>query len=155
MARFLTVSGKVRILIAGWWFQTCVIFHFIYGTILPIDFHSIIFQDAYSTTNQNTLELIDHMLHSLVGLIKLDYVECQAGRQVPLPSATWVNRWSIRLTSINVPSVMVGVHSHPGMVAKSRGFAVDYSSWCVVINLTLLMTDDTKKTTNMDVMSRF
>ena len=33
----------------GWWFQTFFIFHFIYGTILPIDFH--MFQDGYCTTN--------------------------------------------------------------------------------------------------------
>jgi len=36
--------------IGGWWFQTCFIFHFIYGIILPIDFQ--IFQDDYGTTNQ-------------------------------------------------------------------------------------------------------
>ena len=35
---------------SGWWFQTFFIFHFIYGIILPIDFH--IFQDGYCTTNQ-------------------------------------------------------------------------------------------------------
>ena len=57
---------------SGWWFQTWMdyflllsmgfsfhnwlvvsimfIFHFIYGIILPIDFHSIIFQDGYCTT---------------------------------------------------------------------------------------------------------
>jgi hypothetical protein len=36
----------------AWWFQTFVIFHFIYGTIHPgkIDFH--IFQRGRSTTNQ-------------------------------------------------------------------------------------------------------
>ena len=34
----------------GWWFGTCFIFHFIYGIILPIDFH--FFQDGYCTTNQ-------------------------------------------------------------------------------------------------------
>ena len=28
----------------GWWFQTCFVSHFIYGIILPIDFH--IFQDG-------------------------------------------------------------------------------------------------------------
>jgi hypothetical protein len=30
--------------ISGWWFGTGFIFHFIYGIILPIDFH--IFQDG-------------------------------------------------------------------------------------------------------------
>ena len=60
---------------SGWWFQTWMdyflllsmgfsfhnwlvvsimfIFHFIYGIILPIDFHSIIFQDGYCTTISN------------------------------------------------------------------------------------------------------
>ena len=37
-------------IIPGWWFGTCFIFHFIYGIILPMDFH--IFQDGYCTTSQ-------------------------------------------------------------------------------------------------------
>ena len=116
MARFLTVSGKVRILIAGWWFQTRVIFHFIYGTILRIDFHSIIFQDAYGTTNQNTLELIEHMLHSLVGFIKLDYVECQVGHlatskcHLGQPLKYPIDQHECAYLYV------VGVHSHLGMV---------------------------------------
>jgi hypothetical protein len=36
------VQGNV--IWSGWWFQTVIIFHFIYGIILPIDFH--IFQDG-------------------------------------------------------------------------------------------------------------
>ena len=134
MARFLTVSGKVRILIAGWWFQTRFIFHFIYGTILRIDFHSIIFQDAYGTTNQNTLELIEHMLHSLVGLIKLDYVECQVGHLAtskchlgqPLKYPIDQHECAILCRRSTFPS-------WDGRFMS--GFAVDYSSWCVVINL--------------------
>ena len=39
--------------IAGWWFGTLFIFPFhIWDVILPIDFHSIIFQRGRSTTNQ-------------------------------------------------------------------------------------------------------
>ena len=52
---------------AGWWFQTFFIFHFIYGIILPIDFH--IFQRGGSTTNQQPeyehtiCELEQHLFH--------------------------------------------------------------------------------------------
>ena len=45
-------SGEEDEHIAGWWFQTFFIFHFIYGIIiLPIDFH--ILKDGYCTTNQS------------------------------------------------------------------------------------------------------
>ena len=45
-------SGEEYEHIAGWWFQTFFIFHFIYGIIiLPIDFH--ILKDGYCTTNQS------------------------------------------------------------------------------------------------------
>jgi hypothetical protein len=33
-----------------WWFQTCFIFHFIYGIILPID--ALMFFKMVKTTNQ-------------------------------------------------------------------------------------------------------
>ena len=45
--------GRVQLgLRWGWWFQTCFIFHFIYGmSSFPVT-NSIIFQDGYCTTNQ-------------------------------------------------------------------------------------------------------
>ena len=37
-------AGLYMELLFGWWFGTCFSFHFIYGIILPIDFH--IFQNG-------------------------------------------------------------------------------------------------------------
>ena len=45
------VSPWQVLILSGWWIQTCFIFHFIYGIILPID-ELIICQDCYCTTNQ-------------------------------------------------------------------------------------------------------
>ena len=54
-----------------YWLVVSYIFYFpfhIWDVILPID-ELIVFPDGYGTTNQNTLELIEHMLHSRVALI--------------------------------------------------------------------------------------
>ena len=43
----------------GWWFQTCFIFHFIYGIIPTPWTNSIIFQDGCCTINQYLFLVID------------------------------------------------------------------------------------------------
>jgi len=58
----------------GWWFGTFFIFHFIYGIILPIDFH--IFQDGYCTTNRMRIPH-QYPIQSAVFMVKNPGVRCR------------------------------------------------------------------------------
>ena len=86
-----------------YWLVVSYIFYFpfhIWDVILPID-ELIVFPDGYCTTNQNTLELIEHMLHSRVALIiGLCWMQVGLGHwgQQRMVSPTWpgtTNEWGL------------------------------------------------------------
>ena len=59
------IRNHLLLYITGWWFQTFFMFDFIYGIILPIDFH--IFHRGCFTTNQIMIYFLEAICRYVYG----------------------------------------------------------------------------------------